>query len=67
MAREIKVGSYVKVVEDKDSGMLVGRAGTVTSLANDKIWVQFGGPKSLALPFSVDELKPANRTNKVKE
>jgi len=61
MARTIKVGSYVEVIEDKDSGMLVGRKGTVSSLANDKIWVQFGGPKSLALPFGADELKPANR------
>lgn len=63
MAREIKFGSYVQVVEDRDSGMLVGRKGDVTSFANDKIWVKFDN-HSIPLPFDYDELKAVNRKRK---
>lgn len=62
MARLIKIGSYVQVTVDKDSGMLVGRKGTVKSIDNsDHIWVAFDNHR-IPLPFSRDELKPANRT-----
>lgn len=63
MAREIKINSAVKVIEDRDSGMLVGKQGIVTSLANDKVWVQFPN-RPIPLPFSRDELKVVNRKRK---
>lgn len=63
MAREIKIGSYVQVIADNDSGMLVGRKGTVKSLANNHVWVKFDN-HSIPLPFGIDEVKAANRTSK---
>lgn len=61
--RELKVGSYVQVIQDKDSGMLVGRKGTLTSISNDYYWIKFNN-HNISLPFSADEIKPANRTKK---
>lgn len=58
--RQIKIGSYVQVVVDKDSGMLIGRKGTVESLANDKYWIQLPN-HAVLLPFGRDEIKAANK------
>lgn len=61
--RQVKPGSYVQVIKDTDSGLLIGRKGTVKSLANDKIWVSFDNHR-IPLPFNIDELKAANKRKK---
>jgi len=60
MARELKAGSNVKVIADNDSGLLVGKTGTVKRIDGDYIWVQIPG-HPIALPFGRDELKAANK------
>lgn len=63
MTRLIKINSLVEVVTDRDRGLLIGRKGSVSSYENNKYWVQFDN-HPIPLPFSADELKRVNRTNK---
>lgn len=58
--RQIKLGSNVQVIVDKDSGMLIGRKGVVISTNNNKFWVKFDN-HSIPLPFDKNEVKAINK------
>jgi len=60
--RQITIGSYVQVIQDKDYGLLIKRKGTVQSIAHNKFWIEFDNHRIL-LPFSAEEIK---RTTKRK-
>lgn len=65
MTRQIKLGSNVQVVIDKDSGMLIGRKGNVKSISMspdnvEYIWVKFDN-HNIPLPFARNELKVTNK------
>lgn len=60
MARDIKVGSYVKVVNDQN-GEYVGMKGTIEAISpSGNHFVRFDN-RVLSMPFSREEIAPANR------
>lgn len=60
MARQIKVGSYVKVINDQNDDTDLGKKGVVTYRDGDYVSVLLDDRKT-PLPFSLNELAPANR------